>query len=686
VTGAARLPRGKDATRPVKSGSPLRCVRWQSAAALVAALLLLSALPLSARTARSRKAVAGAQYERAEKLRAALNGRPESQRTRNDYLRVIDAYQKVYLRAPSFARASTSVTAVAELWAEAGRRFHSDRDTRRAIQQYEFLRQQYPGSPARFEALFTIAELYLNDLDDAAKAKATFQEFLKRYPHHRLAEQARQEIAAIDHPRPARKERVEAKVEETVPGTPAAKASPEAPVLVTGIRHWATPDYTRVVVDLEGEVKYEAGRIPDPDRIFFDLHDTRLASELIGKSFDVEDGFLKRIRVAPFQKGLTRVVLEVQDVSDYSAFLLPNPYRLVIDIHGRGPSAAALKALEPRRAEAPPTEKKMAAAPPAAAPKAAAPAPRKEAAGAGTEERDDSAAIAGAVKSTPKPTSEPTYAAVAPRDNIPPDFGRGREAKPTADGDRSLIRALGLKIGRIVVDAGHGGQDTGTIGPTGYEEKDLVLDVALRLGKLLETKLGADVVYTRDDDTFVPLETRTAIANQAQADLFISIHANSSRDRAARGVETYYLNFTSSPDALEVAARENAVSDKSIHELQDLVKKIALKEKIEESREFAADVDKSLAGTLRQKAPAIRDRGVKKAPFIVLIGANMPSILCEISFLSNPTDERNLMRPAYRQKIAEGLYKGVVKYVDGLSGVRVAHKLASKSAPAADER
>jgi N-acetylmuramoyl-L-alanine amidase len=250
-----------------------------------------------------------------------------------------------------------------------------------------------------------------------------------------------------------------------------------------------------------------------------------------------------------------------------------------------------------------------------------------------------------------------------------------REAKPTASGDRSLIRALGLKIGKIVIDPGHGGHDTGTIGPEGLEEKDLVLDVGRRLGKLLETRLGSEVVYTRKDDTFIPLETRTAIANQARADLFVSIHANSSHDPDARGVETYYLNFTSSPDALEVAARENAVSEKSIYELQDLVKKITLKDKIEESREFAGDVQQSLHSGLAVKSPAIRDRGVKKAPFIVLIGANMPSILAEISFVSNPTDEHRLATSEYRQRIAESLYRGIAKYVNGLSGVKVASKM-----------
>jgi N-acetylmuramoyl-L-alanine amidase len=289
---------------------------------------------------------------------------------------------------------------------------------------------------------------------------------------------------------------------------------------------------------------------------------------------------------------------------------------------------------------------------------------------------------------TGKPTSGPTFEAIAPKESsrnkkkvVDPSLRAfvftsaattTHTAAPAANGERSLIRALGLKIGKIVVDAGHGGHDTGTIGPNGLEEKDLVLDVALKLGKLLEDKLGAEVVYTRDDDTFIPLETRTAIANKEQADLFISIHANSSSDASARGVETYYLNFTSSPDALEVAARENAVSDQSIHELQDLVKKIALKEKIGESREFAADVQRSLYSGLSAKSPGLRNRGVKKAPFVVLIGANMPSILAEIAFVSNPDDARKLKTNDYRQRIAESLYKGVSKYVSSLSGVKVA--------------
>jgi N-acetylmuramoyl-L-alanine amidase len=237
-----------------------------------------------------------------------------------------------------------------------------------------------------------------------------------------------------------------------------------------------------------------------------------------------------------------------------------------------------------------------------------------------------------------------------------------------------LTRVLGLKIGRVVIDPGHGGHDTGTIGPTGLREKDVVLDVALKLKKLLTRNTGNSVVLTRSDDSFVPLEERTAIANEKAADLFVSIHANASRDQSARGVETYYLNFTSSPESLEVAARENATSQESVHQLQDLIKKIALSEKTEESHEFAQMVQQQVSASLAKAGAAQRDRGLKKAPFVVLIGANMPSILAEISFLTNPRDERLLKKPAYRQKIAEALYVGIARYVNTLGRAQVAEQ------------
>ncbi len=778
------------------------------------ALLLLVALPgvrAHARTHHS-EAWARERFAAAERMSEALNGRPPADRTRHDYQRVINAYRSVYFGAPTSTKADPSVVAVAETLVEMGRRFDDDKILNRAIAQYKFLRKEYPGSKYRCDALFTIGEIYKDDLNDPEQARAVFQEFLHRYPHNRLVEDAQQAVVELDRQAGAEKTagaQKEAKNEvqnkaqndsqkkagrETAEKSKGAKDSeakdadsqaasagekPSEPhsgrlPRVTGIRHWSTPDYTRVAIDLEGDVRFASQRIAHPDRIFFDLRDTKLASTLVGKSFDVDDGFLKKIRVAQFQPGRTRVVLEVDDLSDYEAFLLPNPYRLIIDIHGKDVQGKDVHGKDGKgkvaHAKSPRDTSSLAAADVEAAPRAGSDVPAEdltadlrapagkvpitsEDVADGTkvvakdkgnvpnskwhpaeaamptranapsalikkvveadEDDEDSPPPQAAKRNAPQEHSRSSAAAKsgkndssADSDSADPDtpgtkaaadapvtsHKRGKassrlassrkgpdldvhEAKPTASGDRSLIRALGLKIGKIVIDPGHGGHDTGTIGPNGLEEKDLVLEVGRRLGKLLESRLGAEVVYTRKDDTFIPLETRTAIANQQRADLFISIHANSSDDPEARGVETYYLNFTSSPDALEVAARENAVSEKSIYELQDLVKKIALKEKIEESREFAGDVQDSLHSGLAAKSPAIRNRGVKKAPFIVLIGANMPSILAEISFVSNPTDAHRLETSEYRQRIAESLYRGIAKYVNGLSGVKVAGKL-----------
>jgi len=494
------------------------------------------------------------------------------------------------------------------------------------------------------------------------------------------------------------------------------------PALVTGIRHWSTATYTRVAIDLGDNVTYEAARVPNPDRIYFDLHGTRLAPELVGKSYAVtDDGFLKKVRAAQYSDDVTRVVLDVNDVTEYSAFLLPNPYRLIIDIHG-GKEQGSGNDETPVATESPAPRAAVPVKPTAARPVPNSVATKSASSTSEVAELSDSP---GKVEATRRPTSKPISAVVATgtgsrfevqgsrddtvgtnaADGTPVDADASaspvkktrrskakaagsstatvadatpaRAAVPTADGETSLVRALGLKIGRIVIDPGHGGHDSGTIGVDGIEEKDVVLDVALRLGRLLHDRLGAEIIYTRSDDTFIPLETRTAIANKAQADLFLSIHANSSPDESARGVETYYLNFTSDPTALDVAARENAVSDQSIHQLSDLVKKIALKDKIAESREFAGDVEGSLYAGLQKGNAGLKDRGVKKAPFVVLIGANMPSILAEISFVTNPRDAAELQQPEYRERVAESLYKGIARYQGGLSGARVATERAA---------
>jgi N-acetylmuramoyl-L-alanine amidase len=242
-------------------------------------------------------------------------------------------------------------------------------------------------------------------------------------------------------------------------------------------------------------------------------------------------------------------------------------------------------------------------------------------------------------------------------------------AKRGSFGDRSLTRALGLKLGRIVIDPGHGGNDVGTHGPSGYYEKELTLDVSRRLAAVIRENMGSDVVLTRSDDEYVGLEERTRLANEKKADLFVSVHANSSPYRAAAGVETYVLSFTTSRTAMELASRENASSELGIHDLHDLLQKIALRDKVDESQELAARLQTSLSTLSTTSNKAAINRGVKKAPFVVLIGANMPSVLAEIGFLTNSADESLLRKPEHRQKIAEALYKGIANYADTLSQV-----------------
>jgi N-acetylmuramoyl-L-alanine amidase len=198
------------------------------------------------------------------------------------------------------------------------------------------------------------------------------------------------------------------------------------------------------------------------------------------------------------------------------------------------------------------------------------------------------------------------------------------------------------------------------------------------VGKMIEDKMGAEVVYTRSDDTFIPLEGRTALANEKKADLFLSIHANSSPVTRITGVETYYLNFADTKDAMDVAARENANAHESIFELRDIVQKITLHDKAEESREFASRIQSSLFAFSAQQLAGTKNRGVKKAPFVVLIGAQMPSILAEIGFLSNPREEILLKRPDYRQKLAEALFRGVQRYADSLSHFQVAQQTQNR--------
>jgi N-acetylmuramoyl-L-alanine amidase len=738
------------------------------------------------------KADSQKQFERAVKMRTMLEGYLERDRGESDYKQTVLAYRKVYLITPTAPDATQALIAEAELYQAMGRLF-DPKYFQEAIDRYNFLLKQYPGTRFRADTLFAIGKIQKDDLKKPDDAQETFKQFLKRYPRADKtadAQQALKEIADAHQPEPkpqpkpdskqadvtataqnraaqsepqqktaskdsgqrapdataAADSRTETKasapdvavdakastkadtktnkrkndqqVENVSASQPDLKGQAVEPRVgnrssnVTRVQTWNSPDSTRVIVTLNDTIKYESARIASPDRIYFNLYKANVGAKLSRQELEVNDGLLESVRVAQNKPEVVRLVLNVNGEKDYSAFLLANPYRLVIDIHSRAVNNAKSSPAPAEPPVSPVTTASVSvsgssAVPPAMpaipAPSIAATVPTPEpVAPKATEKKAEKKALASSIApavETPaaKPANvtaeEPptkasaslptrpddTPAKVAEKTVLPLSKKAGKtsallepppEPRPTRDGQRSLTRALGLKINRIVIDAGHGGHDTGTIGPHGLMEKDLCLDVAQRLGALIEQKLpGADVVYTRNDDTFVPLEERTAIANRAQADLFISIHANSSHDGSARGVETYYLNFATTEESMEVASRENALSQESLHDLQDIIKKIARNDKIEESKELASDIQDSLTQRLQVVSHSERNRGVKKAPFVVLIGANMPSILSEISFVSNPADEKLLRKTDQRQRIADGLFRGVSSYLESLNSL-----------------
>jgi N-acetylmuramoyl-L-alanine amidase len=495
------------------------------------------------------------------------------------------------------------------------------------------------------------------------------------------------------------------------------------PHAVTAVRHYSVGDVTRIAVEVSADFDYRTDRLHNPERVYFDILNARpwIDSRRIYSQDFTNDRFVSRVRAAETAPGITRIVLELTMPVEVSVSKLPNPSRLIIELRAANVPDAAPGAPSVISSGRPPDTPPAVIKPAVSGTETAAVLPPKTAAkmasasaaqpsgglmGADAVKTDSTRLDAPRMEPPRNESAKPDLAEtvnmprvplprLAKNDAGPPTNGdagpatktdaagatpaagiargeTGKAARRTSTGDNSLTRALGLKVARIVIDAGHGGHDQGTVGPHGLLEKDLVLDLALRVGKLVESQMGAEVIYTRTDDTFVPLEARTELANEKKADLFISIHVNSSSVPSTAGVETYFLNFSESKDALDVATRENASSQKTVFELRDIIQTITAHDKAAESQEFASRVQATLYAFSARSIPGSKNRGVKKAPFVVLIGANMPSVLAEVGFLSNPREEALLKKADYRQKLAEALFHGISRYADSLSHFQVA--------------
>jgi N-acetylmuramoyl-L-alanine amidase len=569
---------------------------------------------------------------------------------------------------------------------------------RTVVEQYELIVRTYPSSGYCDDALWQAGRLSLDayqkfrNAEDRDAALRLLRALASRYPTSKYAKEVPAQITragSLGNPKAAPVVAIEATPAMStrpLPAATSAAARPSPPpaaaakapaatgpsiATIKDIRRTILPDVVRVTVELDGEVKFREERLSDPARVFVDLTAARAAPALIDQTlrFDSDAELVREIRLGRHPNNTTRVVLEAAGVSSFSVYTLYSPYRLVIDCVR--PVAVAPASL----GATPPTTISSAARPLANAPLATAPRPLIKskpltlvpfalstppiAAGADL--------IAGALLNV-APVIATT--AVGPLPAIPMTTIAERPPLPAAPskniaGGFSIARQLGLGVSRIVIDPGHGGHDPGAKG-NGITEAELVLDIAVRLEKLLVGIPGVEVVLTRRGDEYIPLQERTAMANREGADLFLSIHANASSNKQAMGVESYFLNFSSNPNAEAIAARENAASGLGMAEVTNLANAIMLNNKLDESRDLATMVQRAMIEKLKGTNKSVRDLGVKQAPFVVLIGAAMPSVLSEVSFLTNSQEARLLRNSSYRQRIAEALFTAIRKYQTSL--------------------
>jgi N-acetylmuramoyl-L-alanine amidase len=514
----------------------------------------------------------------------------------------------------------------------------------------------------------------------------------------------------LDPPKPSASFQARSDRDERM--VPAAKLA-----TIKDIRRTVLHDAVRITIELDGEVPFRDERIADPARVFVDLPGTRAAPGLLDRTirFESDADVVRQVRLGRHPNHTTRVVLDVAGVIGYSVYPLYDPYRLVIDCVRTSAATATAPVVVPSRPAAasprelkPPAVPPKEAKPPALLPREAVTLPARRLTALWLRRLPSAPPHATRLIATARVVAEPvsppiggdkivvpeTVAQAAPTIPVPrqqiaeaasvPVGSHGVETAPPVLGRRSLegsaapsrnlnggfsiARQLGLGVSRIVIDPGHGGHDPGAMG-RGVTEAEVVLDIALRLEKLLQKAAGVEVILTRRTDEFIPLPERTAIANREGADLFLSIHANASASGQARGVETYFLNFANNLTAAAVAARENAASGQVMGALPDFVRAIALNNKLDESRDFATHVQRAMVARLKTSNKTLRDLGVKQAPFVVLIGAAMPSVLAEISFVTNPQEAKLLKGNTYRQRIAESLFNAIRKYQSSLKNV-----------------
>lgn len=567
-----------------------------SAAVLLLVQVILTTGAVAAGPPPTDTTTAEQAYRQAKKDYRQFNADKKLWGKRKNWTKLIAKFTGIHQTYPQSDRADDALFLAARLYSSLYNYSGWDADLQQAGSLYRKIVADYGQSRLADDALYHLATTE-EKLGQVERSRAALRQIIQDFPQGDMVGKAKARLTAAP---PVAKPAAEAcpvgGTDVYRPDDPRENGKLAGKARVDNIRYWSSPTYTRVVIDLDHEVSYSKGVLKhekERDRIksiYLDLKNSFISGA--SRTIPINDGILKQVKVAQFDKQTVRTVIYLDSIEDYKIFDLSNPSRIVVDVIGDRAAERVAKGKTQMQAGSP-----------------------------------------------------------------------GEQSVPTAD-QLSLAQQLGLGIGTIIIDPGHGGKDPGAVGPRGVKEKDLVLDISRKLQQELQKLMDCRVELTRDHDCFLPLEERTVIANTKKADLFVSVHVNASRNRKAQGVETYFLNLATDNDAMELAALENATSTKKISDLQLILNDLMRNSKINESSRLARTVQDNLVHHLRRKYQNVHDLGVKQAPFYVLIGAQMPSILVEASFVSNKIEEKRLNSDAYRQKVAEGIAAGIKSYID----------------------
>ncbi len=617
---------------------------------------------------------ADSRYRAAKDYYYRLMREKELGEKRQNWLAGTRNFRRIYLDFPKHALAPSCLFMMGRMHRSMYNHFHNDADSKDAIYYFNDVANIYPRHRLADDALFAIAEIYLNALRNPKKATIVLSSLISRYPNgdqYARAVNRLQQISS-DNQIPISSELRES-------------GSLQHLVSVLPVKHWSNDEYTRIAIRTSKPVDYKATlleKVGDkPRRLYIDFAQSYIPPKYRAL-VPIQDGLLKQVRTGQFTPSTVRVVLDIESISDYKIFNMEDPFRVIVDVRGekKVKSEKVAKRSAPPPASVTPQSQKTARIAPARVtrePQAKKKPPeKKEEEGAKTQEPVPVVETAPEsveeirTESHAETEEEPTI--ISLRDEKKKRPGRRprrpepkrtkRESTTPGSSPFSLAQQLGLGVHRIVIDPGHGGKDPGAMA-FGLKEKNIVLKVAIKLAAILREKHGFDVFLTREGDTFIQLEERTAIANTRKADLFVSIHINAHPKPSVHGIETFFLNLATNDEAMRVAARENATTSHNISDMQDILSDLMQNSKIEESSRLAEFVQTSIISGLRNDHYQVKNLGVKQAPFYVLIGAEMPAILAEISFVTNPKEAQRLRRDSYLHRIAERIAQGILDYV-----------------------